>query len=154
MLFSWKRVQNNIFQFYGNLGLTKTEKHSITLWTQGHPIIIQFSQLSIKYLISWFVIIFPRLYKFEVWTNIRPNKTKVLVLRQCCPLKISADCDVKKSYFEKIKNKIKSNLPPNLSFQACRWCGRVLTIVWMTDQSETKIKIRHGYEWKHCPRQF
>jgi len=70
MLFSWKRVQNNIFQFYGKLGLAKTEKQSITLWTQGHPIIIQFSQLSIQYLISWFVIIFLSLNKFEVWTNI------------------------------------------------------------------------------------
>jgi hypothetical protein len=42
-------------------------------------------------------------------------------------------------------------LPQNLSFQACRW--RVLTNVWMTDQSKTKVKIQHGYEWKHCPCQ-
>ena len=53
--------------------------------------------------------------------------------------------------FEENKN---SNLPPNLSFQACQWRGRVLTNVWMTDQSKTKVKIQPGYEWKHCPRQF
>jgi hypothetical protein len=27
-----------------------------------------------------------------------------------------------------------------------------LTNVWMTDQSKTKVKIQHGYEWKHCPK--
>jgi hypothetical protein len=50
--------------------------------------------------------------------------------------------------------KTNSNLPPNLSFQACRWRRRVLANIWMTDQSKTKVKIQHGYEWKHCPRQF
>jgi hypothetical protein len=29
-----------------------------------------------------------------------------------------------------------------------------LANIWMTDQSKTKVKIQHGYEWKHCPRQF
>jgi len=91
---------------------------------------------------------------------LRRNKIKVLVLRQHRPLKISADGAsllpyrkqiVAAPYFWRRKN---SNLTPNLSFQAFRWRGRVLTIVWMTDQSKTKVKIQHGYEWKHCPRQF
>jgi hypothetical protein len=62
-------------------------------------------------------------------SSVRPNKIKVLVLRQRRPLKILADGTFllpnrkkkKKSsprrIFEENKN---SNLPPNLSFQACR----------------------------------
>jgi hypothetical protein len=42
--------------------------------------------------------------------------------------------------------KKKSNLLPNLSFQACRW--RVLTNVWMTDQWKMKVKIQHGYDFQ------
>jgi hypothetical protein len=85
---------------------------------------------------------------------------KVLVLRQHRPLKISADGMFLLLYRKKIVavphfwRKRNSNLPPNLSFQGCRWHGRVLTNVWMTDQSKTKVKIQHGYEWKHCPCQF
>jgi hypothetical protein len=47
--------------------------------------------------------------------SIRPNKINVLVLRQGRPLKISAD-----GTFFIAAQKKNSNLPPNLSFQACR----------------------------------
>jgi hypothetical protein len=56
----------------------------------------------------------------------RPNKIKVLVLRQRLPLKISADGTFLLPYRKKkpprriFEEKKNSNLPPNLSFQACR----------------------------------
>jgi hypothetical protein len=87
---------------------------------------------------------------------VRPNKIKVLVLRQRRPSKFRPMgrfyCRTKKNRRRDVfLNKKKySNFSPNLSFQACRWHRQVLTNVWMTDQSKTKVKIQHGYEWKHC----
>ena len=60
--------------------------------------------------------------------NIRPNKIKVMVLRQCSPLKISTDGTFLLPFKFTAKFKF-SNV-----------------LVTRTDQSKTKVKIQDGYE--------
>jgi hypothetical protein len=94
-------------------------------------------------------------------TLLGPNKIKVLVLRQRRPLKISADETFLLANRKKIatvpyfwrKQKFKFTAKFKFSSVSVTWTSFDKRLNDWSIENET-VKIQHGYEWKHCPRQF